>query len=158
MGEVVSIHIVRTRHGTAEAMERAWVHANYGLEGDWRSCKDRSGQLTLIEAEALTDVAQHLGHPIPPGASRRQVLVRGVALNDTIGRRLHLGPVLVYVEAPCDPCSHMERTVGPGAQTAMEGRGGIRCRVLEGGELSVGDLVTVEVVQTAALRHAAPNT
>jgi MOSC domain-containing protein YiiM len=159
MGEVVSIHIVRRPDGAAEALQQARVHANYGLEEDWRSHRDRSGQLTLIEAEALEDVARHLGHSIPPGASRRQIMVRGLVLNEMIGRHLRLGPVLVYVEAPCDPCRRMETTVGPGAQAAMENRGGVRCRVLEGGELRIGDRVLEEASQPlAATREAVPLT
>jgi MOSC domain-containing protein YiiM len=156
MGEVVSIHLARKPHGVAESLERVLVHANYGLNGDWRSHRDRSGQLTLIEAEALEDVARQLGQEIPAGASRRQVVVRGVALNALLGRRLRLGPVLVFVADLCDPCSQMERTIGRGAQAAMEDRGGVRCHVLEGGELQVGDSVTEEVPQHSSVERAIP--
>jgi MOSC domain-containing protein YiiM len=147
MGEVVSIHMVRSRHGAAEVLERARVLINYGLEGDWRSHRNRSGQLTLIEAEALEEVARRLGHPVPAGASRRQVVVRGVRLNDLIGRRVRLGAVRVFVETPCDPCSRMEASIGAGAQAALEGRGGVRCHVLVGGELCVGDPIVEEAFQ-----------
>ena len=156
MSEVISIHIARKPDGDAESLERAVVHANYGLNADWRSHRDRSGQLTLIEAEALDEVARQLGRPIPPGASRRQVVVRGISLNPLIGQRLRLGPVLVSVEAPCDPCSNMERMIGPGARAAMENRGGVRCRVIEGGELCVGDAVAAEVPQREPAERAIP--
>jgi MOSC domain-containing protein YiiM len=141
MGEVVSIHIVRQRHGVVEAAERATVGTNYGLQGDWRSRRNRSGQLTLIEAEVLTEVEQLLGAPILPGASRRQIVVSGIRLNDLIGQRLRIGEVSVFVEAPCHPCSRMEETIGAGARMALEGRGGVRCFVLAGGELQVGDSI-----------------
>jgi MOSC domain-containing protein YiiM len=144
MGEVVSIHLVRERHGAVEAVERVTVQTNYGLQGDWRSHRNRSGQLTLIEAEALTAVEHLLGVPIASGASRRQVVVRGVNLNDMVGQRLRIGQVHVFVETPCDPCSRMEETIGTGARNALEGRGGVRCFVLAGGELAVGDAVAVE--------------
>ena len=144
MGEVVSIHIARQRNGTAEAVEQATVQTNYGLEGDWRSRRNRNGQLTLIEAEVLDEVGHLLGTPIPSGASRRQIVVRGVKLNDLLNRRLRLGAVRVFVETPCDPCSRMEETIGGGARKALEGRGGVRCFVLAGGELRVGDAVDEE--------------
>jgi MOSC domain-containing protein YiiM len=147
MGEVVSIHIIRQRHGTAEAVERATAQTNYGLQGDWRSHRNRGGQLTLIEAEVLTEVGHLLGAPVPSGASRRQVVVRGVKLNDLIGRRVRIGEVRVFVETPCDPCSRMEETIGDGAWEALEGRGGVRCFVLAGGELHVGDRVVEEPFQ-----------
>jgi MOSC domain-containing protein YiiM len=144
MGEVVSIHLVRQRHGVAEAVEQVMVQTNYGLQGDWRSHRNRSGQLTLVEAEALTAVEQCLDVSITAGASRRQIVVQGVKLNELIGQRLRVGNLQLFVEAPCDPCSRMEETIGVGARSALEGRGGVRCFVLAGGELRVGDSVEVD--------------
>jgi len=155
MGEVVSIHLVRHRDGAAEELERAMVHPNYGLEGDWRSRRNRGGQLTLIEAETLEAVGRLLDSPVPPGASRRQIVVRGVNLNDLIGQRIRLGSLRLFVETPCDPCSRMELTIGEGAKVALEGRGGVRCHVLVGGELCVGDPLIEEPFQEEALRRAA---
>ena len=71
-------------------------------------------------------------------------MVRGITLNGLIGKNLRLGHVLVRVEDKCNPCNNMEKRIGPGAKDAMNGRGGIRCRVIEGGELFVSDKITVE--------------
>jgi MOSC domain-containing protein YiiM len=155
MGEVVSIHIVRQRDGAAESVERATVQTNYGLEGDWRSRRNRHGQLTLIEAEVLEEVGRFLGSHVPSGASRRQVVVRGIKLNDLIGQRVRIGAVRVFVETPCDPCSRMEETIAAGARKALEGRGGVRCFVLAGGELRVGDPIIGEPFQEEVLERAA---
>lgn len=141
MGEVVSIHIVRRRGGTAEPVDRAMVLTNYGLEGDWRSRRNGAGQVTLIEAEALEEVKRLVGHSIPAGASRRQIVVQGIRLTDLLWQRICIGPVHLFVEDRCDPCKRMEVTIGVGARAAMEGRGGVRCFVLQGGELGVGDVV-----------------
>jgi len=156
MGEVVSIHIVRQRNSAAEAVERATVRTNYGLEGDWRSHRNRSGQLTMIEAEVLGEVGHLLGAPVSSGASRRQVVVRGVKLSNLIGQRVRIGAVHVFVETPCDPCSRMEETIGAGARQALEGRGGVRCFVLAGGELRVGDSIVEEPFQEQVLKRTAP--
>jgi MOSC domain-containing protein YiiM len=155
MGEVVSIHIVGQRNGASEAVERVMAQTNYGLQGDWRSGRNRSGQLTLIEAETLDEVGHLLGAPVPAGASRRQVVVRGVKLNDLIGRRVRIGAVCVFVETPCDPCSRMEETIGAGAREALEGRGGVRCFILAGGELRVGDRIVEDPFQEKILERAA---
>src|SRR5688500_14408467 len=102
MGEVVSIHLVRQRDGAADAVDRVMALTNYGLDGDWRSRQNRGGQLTLIEAEALAEIGHVLGYPVPPGASRRQIVVRGIRLNELIGQRVRLGSARVFVETPCD--------------------------------------------------------
>ena len=156
MGEVVSIHIVRQRHGAVEAVGRATVQTNFGLQGDWRSRRNRSGQLTLIEAEVLTEVEQFLGTPIPPGASRRQVVVRGINLNGLIGRRIRIGEAHLFIETPRDPCARMEETIGAGARDALEGRGGVRCFVLAGGEVAVGDSIAEEPFHEQILEQTSP--
>ena len=145
IGKVISIHRVAVKDGPAEELTEANFIANFGLEGDARSRKGRGRQITLIEAEALEFVAQSLKlAEVPRGASRRQVLVSGIALNDTVGKRLRVGPLLIEVHALCDPCKKMEKAIAPGAFWAMNQRGGICGRVIEGGVLRPGD--TVEVV------------
>jgi len=145
MASVVSIHRVAARDAAAEPQPAAQFIADFGLEGDWRSRRDSSRQITIIEAEALDAVATTLGvRAVPPGASRRQVVVRGIALNDTVGKHLRLGPLLVQVEDFCNPCQNMEVKIGPGARLAMADRGGICGRVVEGGTLRPGDPVVVQ--------------
>jgi MOSC domain-containing protein YiiM len=156
MGEVVSIHIVRQRDGSAETVEHATAQTNFGLEGDWRSRRNRAGQLTLIEAEVLGEVGRLLGSRVPSGASRRQVVVRGVRLHELVGQRIRIGGVRLFVETPCDPCKRMEETIGAGGQKALEGRGGVRCFVLAGGEICVGDAVTEEPCQEDVLERTVP--
>jgi MOSC domain-containing protein YiiM len=108
----------------------------------------------LIETEVLEEVGRRLGTPVPLGASRRQVVVRGITLNDLLGKRLRIGAVRVFVETPCDPCSRMEETIGGGARKALEGRGGVRCFVLAGGELRVGDAIVEEPFQEPLFTRA----
>ncbi len=144
MAAVVSIHRVAERDGAAVALQAAEFIADAGLEGDWRSRAERSRQITLIEAEALEHAARELGREtIPAGASRRQVVVRGIALNATVGKRLRVGPLLVQVDELCDPCANMEVKIGPGAQAVLAERGGVCGRVIEGGILRPGDAVAV---------------
>jgi MOSC domain-containing protein YiiM len=144
MGRVVSIHIVRQKDAPAVELDVAQVIADYGLDGDWRARWGRSRQMTLIELETLERVATTLGLPVvPPGSSRRQIVVRDVNLNDAIGKRLRIGPALVVVEKPCDPCTRMEIAMGRGARNALEGRGGVCARIVEGGAIRPGDAVTI---------------
>jgi MOSC domain-containing protein YiiM len=144
MARVVSIHLVSERDGPATALDVAQFVADYGLTGDWRSRKGRGRQITIVEVETLEHVAARLSmEAVPSGASRRQVVVRGVDLNATLGKQLRMGDVLVSVEAPCDPCSKMETSIGPGARQAMLDRGGVCGRVLEGGAIRPDDLVIV---------------
>jgi MOSC domain-containing protein YiiM len=157
LGTVVSIHRVAVKHGPAELLTEVAVQTDYGIAGDWRSRAHTSAQLTLIEEEALEHAARTLDRPMSPGASRRQVVVRGLPLNPTVGKLLRVGELELEVVMRCDPCDRMERTIGPGARAALEDRGGVRTRVRKGGLLCVGDpvAVTQKALLGAALDDAA---
>jgi len=144
MAEIISIHVVRKRNATAEPCNHVTVRSNFGIVGDYRSEKFQIGQITLIEAEAIDAMSSELGYDIPDGASRRQVMVRGAILNELISQNLRIGQILVRVEGKCNPCKNMEEKIGHGARNAMDNKGGVRCRIIEGGEIHVGDTITVE--------------
>lgn len=144
MAKVLSIHRVEKKAAPAIALNEATFLADFGMEGDWRSRKGRGRQITLIEEEALRFVAGALHlDTIPLGASRRQVMVSGIELNATVGKRMKIGPLLIEIHDRCDPCKNMETMIAPGAWWAMKERGGVCGRVIEGGVLRVGDEVTV---------------
>ena len=150
-GEVVSIHRAGFRDAPAESLTSARILADFGLEGDFRS--QRPGRhVTLIEEETLAAVGAQLGIAIPSGASRRQIVIRGLALNPTVGKQLRIGEVLLEVTSFCDPCIKMEGKIGAGAQAALADRGGVCARVLAGGTMRVGDTVAVEPALVAGVR------
>ncbi len=144
MAEIVSIHIVRKQNATAESCKHVIVRSNFGIVGDYRSEKFQIGQITLIEAETIDAMSLKLGLDIPNGASRRQIMVKGINLNKLVGQNLRLGQIFARVEDKCKPCNNMEQKIGPGAKNAMNNKGGIRCSIIDGGELHVGDKITVE--------------
>ncbi|MDR4504788.1 MAG: hypothetical protein MRK01_08390 [Candidatus Scalindua sp.] len=142
--EVVSIHIVRKRTLAEEPCNYVAVRPNFGIEGDYRSGKYQGSQVTLVEAETMDEASRRLGYKISGGASRRQIMVKGISLNQLTGCRLRLGSIVVEGDALCKPCNNMDWRIGSGAKEAMDGKGGIRCRVIKGGRLRVGDRVTIE--------------
>lgn len=145
MAEIISMHVVRKRNAAAESCNHITVRSNFGIVGDYRSDKFQIGQITLVETEAIDTMARKLGYDIPAGSSRRQIMVKGIELNELIGQNLRIGQILVRVEEKCNPCKNMETKIGPGAKDAMNDKGGIRCRIIKGGELHVGDKITAEI-------------
>ncbi len=144
MAEIISIHIVVKKGEVAEPRNHVTVRSNFGIVDDYRSEEFQIGQITLIEAESIDAMSHELGYDIPDGASRRQIMVKGIKLNELIGQYLRIGQILVRVEDKCDPCRNMEKKIGLGAKNAMNDKGGIRCRIIEGGDLHVNDKITIE--------------
>jgi MOSC domain-containing protein YiiM len=112
-----------------------------GLDGDrhYRPGGQRpGGAITLIEAEVLEAIG--LSGP----ESRRQVVVRGVRLNDLVGRRFRVGEVECRGIELCEPCLHLQSLTRPGIIDELLHRGGLNADLLSSGTIAVGD--TVEIV------------
>jgi MOSC domain-containing protein YiiM len=121
--------------------------AGKGLEGDRHFHGDGAepGQaLTLIEAEVLEEVG------LSGAESRRQVMVRGVRLNDLVGRRFRVGEVECLGVELCEPCLHLQQLTRPGIIKELIHRAGLNADILNGGRISVGDQVVVEEGQRPA--------
>ncbi|GGW78086.1 molybdenum cofactor biosysynthesis protein [Streptomyces caelestis] len=74
--------------------------------------------------------------------TRRNILLRGVDTDSFVGSAIALdcgtGPVVFAVNRPARPCAWMDVTIGPGAQRALRGRGGVRCTPLSDGVITLG--------------------
>jgi MOSC domain-containing protein YiiM len=116
--------------------------AGKGLAGDrhFRAAGAAPGDaLTLIEAEALEDVG------LTGAQSRRQVVVRGVRLNDLVGRRFRVGDVECLGVKLCEPCLHLQQLTRPGIINDLIHRAGLNADILVDGRICVGDPISVPV-------------
>ena len=95
------------------------------------------GAITLIEAEVLEDVG------LSGLQSRRQVVTRGVRLNDLVGKRFTVGEVECLGVELCEPCLHLQSLTRPGIIDELLHRGGLNADILSSGTISVGDAVTI---------------
>jgi hypothetical protein len=149
MPSVEAIFIAAEAEAAPAPVEALEAVAGRGLEGDRYFAgggtffeERKTGQdLTLIEAEAIEALAQEEGIELGPGESRRNVVTRGIGLNDLLGRRFTVGDVECVGRRLCDPCSHLERMTQPGVLKGLVNRGGLRADIVRGGRISVGDEV-----------------
>lgn len=144
-GTVEAIYVARERGGARTPVEAATAVAGEGLLGDRYLGKPPTRyaatcQLTLVEAEAVESV-RATGRDFSPADTRRNVVTRGVALNDLVGREFRIGNTLLRGVERCDPCSRLERFTYRGIMRDLADRGGLRAEILEGGEIRVGDPV-----------------
>ena len=97
--------------------------------------------LTLIESEALEAFTSETGIPLSHEESRRNVLTRGIGLNDLVGKRFRVGAVECFGVQLCEPCSHLQGLTREGVMRGMVHRAGLNANVVEGGTITVGDEV-----------------
>ena len=122
-------------------VDSASALAGKGLQGDrhFHGEGAKPGEaLTLIEAEVLEDVG------LTGAQSRRQVMVRGVPLNDLVGRRFRVGEVECLGVELCEPCLHLQQMTRPGIIKELVHRGGLNADILNDGRIRVGDLVIIQ--------------
>src|SRR5439155_15346796 len=111
VGRVEGIYLASERGATPQPVSEALGVAGQGLEGDRYFTGDgtfyedrKTGQdMTLIEAEAIEALAREEAIELSPGEARRNVVTRGMALNDLVGRRFVVGEAVCIGRRLCDP-------------------------------------------------------
>jgi MOSC domain-containing protein YiiM len=107
--------------------------------------------VTLIEGEVLDRIREVHGVHVHDGEHRRNIVTRGVALEELRGKRLRIGEVLLEYDGPRPPCSYVQRITEPGMTRALGEGAGICARVLEGGVLREG--MEIEVIVPEGYRE-----
>ncbi len=131
--------------------ESVRVVAGAGIEGDrYFGCQDEPGQnLTLIEIEEIEAFFSEQGRPPDLSITRRNVLTRGVRLNDLVGVEFLVGEVRVRGVELCEPCRLLGEALSSPGLSAAEAvkrflqRGGLRVDVLSSGRIQRGAALTV---------------
>jgi MOSC domain-containing protein YiiM len=117
--------------------------AGQGLLGDRyvdaRVRRNPDQQVTLIELESIEAFVRETGLPLEPGMPRRNIVTRGIRLNDLCGRQFAVGSVLLEGLELCEPCRLFAKRTHREALQFFAGRGGLRARIVSGGEIRVGD-------------------
>ncbi len=146
-GRVEAIFL-SSEHGELPApVDRVSARAGRGLEGNryyWDDGTAPPGQaLTLIASEAVEAVASEGDLSVEPAATRRNVLTRGIDVNELVGKRFRIGDVECEGVELCEPCAHLESMTQPGMIKAFVHRGGLNADILTDGEIKGGDAVVV---------------
>ncbi len=144
MAQLLGIAVKPQRKGPMGLHQEAMLHRQHGLVGD---CRGKPGprQLTLMNLSDWQAACDALGVELPWQTRRANLLVDELALYQTTGRRILLGEAILEITGETDPCERMEQAQ-PGLFSALlpGWRGGVTCRVVNGGVIRVGMAVTLD--------------
>ena len=119
-----------------------------GLEGDhFKKSSTVKRQLTLFQQEHLEVVPRILGiKEMPPELLRRNIVVSGINLLALKHQQFQVREVLLETTGVCAPCSRMEENLGAGGYNSMRGHGGITAKIIQGGQIQIGDTVRLALM------------
>jgi MOSC domain-containing protein YiiM len=113
-----------------------------GIVQDYRGFGLR--QVTFLDIGQWQEVLDELGVDLPWYTRRANVLIAGIDLSATVGRRLQVGACRFAIGGETTPCDRMDE-IRPGLRRILTPalRGGVWGKVLQGGAFHVGDEVRV---------------
>ena len=143
MGRLIGIARTAELRGAMEETGRASVSVEGGIDGDARGAKP-GRQITVLFRDGWEAACRDLDVTLPWITRRANLYVEGVERPRQTGGRILVGGVMLEVTQETDPCQLMERAQAGLYRTLKpDWRGGVCCRVIEGGEICVGDDVAI---------------
>ena len=145
-GTVDSIHLASNHGEPQRQVSTGKLTIGIGLEGD-RYAGAGDGVVSLIEAEAVEAFNSQTGLAVTAAETGRNIVTRGVRLNDLVGKQFRLGDVLLEGFELCEPCANLGKRlstdkVGPAdVVAAFTHSAGVRAFVRGTGEIAPGSAV-----------------
>ena len=146
MSKVYKLGITSNNNKRIEEVESIEVLANKGVVGDrhFDNYNDPYCQLSLIEAENIDEYNLKFGLNIPYLDFRRNIITKGIKLNDLVGKKLSIGNVEVEGIDLCRPCRHLTEMLDQeNILKEFLRKGGLRCQILSSSKIKIGDSIKV---------------
>ena len=133
MATVAGLFVSRARgSGVSTALDRVRAVEGHGFEGCAHANPPRREVLFASE-----DHLQSVG--VEPGAIRENVTVEGADVQSwPVGQEVRIGQAVFEITMVCDPCHKMDE-LRAGLRAELDGKRGMLARVVEGGEVAIGD-------------------
>ena len=149
MGTIAGIARRAAPRAPMEVLNSAEITVERGVADDVRGRLKPGGrnrrQVTLMERADWEAAIAQIGVALPWQLRRANLLVEGLDLPQRAGARLRVGSALLEITGECDPCFRMD-AIAPGLAAALtpDWRGGVLARVLDSGDVAVGDEIRIE--------------
>ena len=122
--------------------DRNFHEYNDGRHGDLH--KNGRKQLTLIESENIDYYNKKFNLKIPYLNFRRNIVTRGIKLNDLVGKELLINQTKIKGIDLCRPCKELQEKLGlDNYIKEFLRKGGLRCKILTSSNIKVDDEIKV---------------
>lgn len=140
-GKLIGIAWKKESYGDMIEVDHAFVSLLKGVADDFRG-KPGNRQVTVLAREAYDHAFTDLGTNPDWKLRRANLLVEGLKLENSTGRKLKIGDVVLEITGETKPCYRMDEQLD-GLKNALQPhwRGGVTCKVIAEGEIAQGDAV-----------------
>jgi len=146
MSKVIKLGIAKNNNQKIQEVDKIELLHGKGVVGDrhFHENSDVRNQLTLIESENIDYYNNKFKTNYSYIDFRRNVVTKGIQLNDLVGKKLLIGKVEAQGHDLCRPCKHLEETLkGQDIIKEFLRRGGLRCEILKSGTVNIEDEIKV---------------
>ena len=146
MSEVFKIGIAKSNNQNINEVKQISVLAGKGIVGDlhFHEYNDARKQLTLIESENIDYYNKNFNLNIPYLNFKRNIVTKGIQLNDLVGKKLFISNVELNAIELCRPCKNLQEILGQdNIIKEFLRKGGIRCEIINDGKISVNDQIKI---------------
>ena len=142
MSEVSKICITNKSAEEMQEVNTVEVIASKGIVNDryFNENNDQALQITLIESENIDYYNQISETNIPYISFRRNIITKGIQLNDLVGKEFLIGNVKIKGHRLCTLCRYLQEMLKQkNLVKKLLNRGGLRCEILTDGIISVNN-------------------
>jgi MOSC domain-containing protein YiiM len=146
MSKVYKLGITSKNNQEIKDIDFVEVISNQGVVGDrhFNKYNDPYNQLSLIESENIDYYNMKFGLNIPYLDFRRNIVTKGIQLNELVGKIFFIGKAKMEGIDLCRPCRHLEETLNQdNIIKEFLRKGGLRCQVLNSSIIKINDEIKI---------------
>ena len=146
MSKVLKLGISSENNKEIKEVVSIEVLVNKGVIGDrhFKDFNDPYCQLTLIESENIDYYNLKYGLNIPYVNFRRNIVTKGIRLNELVGKKFKIGSVELEGVDLCRPCRHLTEVLNQNnILKEFIRKGGLRCQILSSSTIQIGDEIII---------------
>ena len=144
MGKVHEIGIYKNKGDEIVNVNNVEAIKGKGLvnERHFKENNEKRCQITLIEIENINHYNRITGTTIPAINFLRNIITKGIQLNELVGKEFFIGTVKVKAHDLCRPCKYLQESLHQkNIIKELLLTGGLRCEILSSGRIYINDQI-----------------
>ena len=146
MSKIIKIGIAELNNKEILEVNTINLITGKGVIGDrhFKDYNDPYNHLSIIESENIDEYNKKYNLNIPYLDFRRNIITKGIRLNNLVDKKILIGNVQLVVIDLCRPCRHLsEKLEKDNIIKEFLRKGGIRCEILNDGKISTDDQIKI---------------